>query len=68
MLGIGLIKSEKKLKRKIDMSNSLNCLLVFVFGLLSGLIYFGGLWLTIKKLSTSTIPSSTTHSMAPTKP
>ena len=51
MPGIGLIKSERKLKRKINMTNGLFYISVFIFGLLSGLVYFGGLRLTVKKLS-----------------
>ena len=39
------------------MNETLNILLVFVAGLALGALFFGGLWLTVKKAVNSTKPS-----------
>lgn len=38
------------------MSDYTTYIFIFIFGLLLGLIYFGGLWLTIAKLRTTPYP------------
>lgn len=39
------------------MSEISNLVLSFIVGLLLGVLFFGGLWFTVKKLTTSTIPA-----------
>ncbi len=59
MPGIGLIKKTKKCieKKKKTMNEILILILVFIAGLLLGTLFFGGLWLTVKKAVGSSKPA-----------
>ncbi|MBD3270915.1 MAG: hypothetical protein GF384_00070 [Elusimicrobia bacterium] len=48
MHGTGYRKNERLLRRNETVNNALSMLLLFFTGIMLGVLYFGGLWLTIQ--------------------